>query len=216
MKERNLSLGEGCVIIASWGNGVTARRDCNVLEHSQSWCFISLLIRVPPKYSWVSRALHPNFILREWSSSSTVRVVKNPPAFPPFLHLMKTRGEDIRHSISRQSTSHVFRWIPTHVLSPASSGGSCCRALSAFLRGRGQWNQRWLSGADKRRLETDRRHLGVWWWDSARRPSGLSSAAAAQLASGSLRSGFHIWLAGGVPVGKRQSGSPQILLHCGN
>lgn len=60
---------------------------------------------------------------REWSSSSAVRAVKNPPAFPPFLHLMKTRGEDIRPSISGQSTSHVFQWISAHVLSPASSGG---------------------------------------------------------------------------------------------
>lgn len=110
--------------------------------------------------------------LREWSSSSAVRAVKNPPAFPPFLHVMKTRGEDIRPSISRQSTSHVFRWISAHVLSPASSGGSCCRALSAFLRGHGQWNQHGLSGADKWRLETDRRHLGVWWCDSVRRYFG--------------------------------------------
>lgn len=46
--------------------------------------------------------------------------------------------------------------------------------------------------------------------------SGLWSAAAAQLASGFLRSGFYVWLAGGVAVGKSQNGSPQILLHCIN
>lgn len=55
-------------------------------------------------------------------SALALRAVKNPPAFPPFLPLMKTRGEDIRPSISHKSTSHVFRWISAHVLSPASLG----------------------------------------------------------------------------------------------
>lgn len=55
-------------------------------------------------------------------SRPALPAVKNPPAFPPFLPLMKTRGEDIRPSISHKSTSHVFRWIAAHVLSPMSSG----------------------------------------------------------------------------------------------
>lgn len=106
-----------------------------------------------------------------------------------------------------------FDESPLMCWAPPAQGGSCCRALSAFLRGRGQWKQRGLSGADKRSLQTDRRHLGVWWCDSARRPSGLSSAAPAQLASGCLRSGFYVWLAGGVAVGKSHNASPQILSH---
>ena len=47
---------------------------------------------------------------------------ENPPAFPPFLLLMKTRGKDIKTSISHKSTSHMFWWIPTHVPSPTISG----------------------------------------------------------------------------------------------
>lgn len=46
---------------------------------------------------------------------------ESPLAFPPFLGLMKTRRENIKTSISRESTSHVFWWISTHVQSPAIS-----------------------------------------------------------------------------------------------
>lgn len=96
------------------------RKHCDrtaAFSHVRSWSSISLLLRVS---GGPSPRLHAS---REWSSSSAVRAVKNPPAFPPFLHLMKTRGEDIRPSISRQFSSHVFRWISAHVLSPASSRG---------------------------------------------------------------------------------------------
>lgn len=65
-----------------------------------------------------------------------------------------------------------------------------------------------LSGADKRRLKKGRRHHGVWWCDSARRPSELSSAAATQLASGSLQSGFYVWLLWGKARKARMS--PQV------
>lgn len=120
-EKRNRSLGDGSAIRVSWGNGATElQRSLRFTElilyfaASSTSSKLLLSIRRP------SPRLHSS---RERSSSSAVRAVKNPPAFPPFLHLMKTRGEDIRPSIGRQSTSHVFRWISAHVLSPASSGG---------------------------------------------------------------------------------------------
>lgn len=87
--------------------------------------FISLLNKANPIASGNQEASIPTVLdlTRERECSSpALPAVKNPPAFPPFLPLMKTRGEDIRPSISHKSTSHVFRWISAHVLSPASSG----------------------------------------------------------------------------------------------
>lgn len=119
MKKRNRSLGDGSAIRVSWGNG-ELRRSLRftelILYFAASLTSSKLLLSIRRP----SPRLHSS---RERSSGSAVRAVKNPPAFPPFLHLMKTRGEDIRPSIGRQSTSHVFRWNSAHVLSPASSRG---------------------------------------------------------------------------------------------
>lgn len=83
----------------------------------------------------------------------------NPPAFPPFLHLMKTRGEDIRPSISRNSTSHMFWWISAHVLSPASSGD---RAAEPYQHSSEDTvNETTWAVADRLRLDTGEQHLSV-------------------------------------------------------
>lgn len=87
--------------------------------------FISILKEANPATSGKQEASIPTalHLTRERERSRpALPAVKNPPAFPPFLPLMKTRGEDIRPSISHKSTSHVFWWIASHVLSPASSG----------------------------------------------------------------------------------------------
>jgi len=88
-------------------------------------------------------------LLGTGAPSAAVPAVRNPPAFPPFLRLMRTRGEDIRPSISRKTTSHVFWWIsadvpsPRHsffffLLFPSSGRIAPAEALSAFLGGRGR------------------------------------------------------------------------------
>lgn len=64
-------------------------------------------LQTAPEYQ---EAFPAGFIRRESEAAAgAVHAVRNPPAFPPFLPVMKTRGEDIRPSISRQSASHVFR-----------------------------------------------------------------------------------------------------------
>lgn len=107
---------------------------------------------MPPH--WAATPLCPAHWLRAEALNAAVPSVTSPLAFPPFLHLMKTRREDIRPSISRESTSHMFWWISAHVLSPGELRGSCCRALSAFLGGYRQCNHmgyRWQATPRHRR-----------------------------------------------------------------
>lgn len=97
------------------------------------------------------------------SPNAAVPAVRNPPAFPPFLPLMKTRGEDIRPSISHKSTSHMFWWISAHVQSPASSGD--CAAEPYQHSSENTVNRTTWAIADRRRLDTDGQHLCVWSCD---------------------------------------------------
>lgn len=86
---------------------------------------------------------------------------EEPPCFPP----IPSSNEDQRRGYQALNQPQVyFTCVSMNLCScaePGELGGSCCRALSAFLRGCRQWNQRRLSGADKRRLDTDRQHLSV-------------------------------------------------------
>lgn len=95
-----------------------------------------------------------------------------PPCFPP----IPSSNEDQRRgyqALYQPWVHFTCVWMNLHSCAePRELRGSRCRALSAFLGGGGQWNQRGLSGADKRRLGADRRHLSVWLCDSVRRPPG--------------------------------------------
>ncbi len=89
---------------------------------------------------WWVNVLCLTKVLGTGAPNAAIPMVRNPPAFPPFLRLMKTRGEDIRPSISHKSTSHMFWWISAHVPSPASSGDRTAEPYQQFLRGRSQQN----------------------------------------------------------------------------
>lgn len=114
---------------------------------------------------WVNAAapLCLTQLLGTGAPSAAVPAVRNPPAFPPFLPLMKTRGEDIRPSISHKSTSHMFWWISAHEPSPASSGD--CPAEPYQHSSEDAVNKTTWAIADRRRLDTDRQHLSVWSCD---------------------------------------------------
>lgn len=107
--------------------------------------------RIAANHCYESGALSP--LMRKWSRfhsvwtscllsatpNAPIPAVRNPPAFPPFLHVMKTRGEDIRPSISEVHFTYALMNLCS-CAEPCALKGSCCRALSAFLRGRRQWN----------------------------------------------------------------------------